>query len=224
MAILGAQLALAQDSATANPAIGNIHYILDIIKVPVRSGASNGHRIVHRGIKSGDTVTLLEVDTDAGFSKIKTRRGLEGWIPSQYLITQPTAAIKLATANKTIAKLKQKAGPMGEQLLAMQKSNQDLTSALKQITSQKEQITEKYKRLQDVSANAVALDTENKRLLNSNESFKNKHDTLAAENQSLQTQLRNDHFINGALVLFAGMMLTLILQYFTQTRRRSEWG
>ena len=226
--LLFAHISSAQDAPTIldikNPAIGNIHYVRDVISVPVRSGASNSHRIVHRGIKSGNTITLLEVDTDAGFSKIKTRRGLEGWIPSQYVIAQPTAAIQLSKANKTIAQLKQKAGPLGEQLLTAQKKNQELTEQLRQLNSQNEQLARKYEELKNVSANAIALDTENKRLLSSNENFKNKHDTLTAENERLQTQLRNDGFINGALVLFAGMVLTLILQYFTQSRRRSEWG
>ena len=228
LVMLLTQASVAQDAPTIleikNPTIGNIHFIRDVIKVPVRSGPSNGHRIVHRGIKSGDAVTLLAIDTDAGFAQIKTARGLEGWIPSQYVIAQPTSAIKLARANKTIAKLRQKAGPIGEQLLTSQKENQQLSNDLKQLGSQKDQLAKKYQRLQDVSANAVALDIENKRLLHSNESFKNKHDTLAAENERLQARLTNDQFINGALVLFAGMVLTLLMQYFKQTRKKSEWG
>ncbi|NRB42737.1 MAG: TIGR04211 family SH3 domain-containing protein [Pseudomonadales bacterium] len=228
MILLLTQTSVAKDAPTIleirNPTIGNIHFIRDVIKVPVRSGASNQHRIVHRGLKSGATITLLAIDKEAGFAKIKTQKGLEGWIPSQYVIAEPTSAIKLAKAYKTIAKLKQKAGPMGEQLLLAQKENQKLSNDLTQLNSQKDQLSKEYQRLKDVSANAVALDIENKRLLNSNEGFKNKHDTLAAENQRLQTQLRNDGFINGALVLFAGMILTLFVQYFKQTRKRSEWG
>lgn len=206
------------------PNIGSIHYIRDVIKVPMRSGQSNQHRVVHRGIESGEAVTLLEIDNEAGFAKIKTRKGLEGWLPLQYLIASPTSEIQLQQAQKIINQLKQKAGPLGDQLLNLEKENTQLKSAITQLEVQKHSVSREYDRLKSISANAVKLDEENQRLLTSNEEFRNRHDTLAAENGELQSQLKNNGFINGALVLFAGMVLTLIIQYFKQTRRRSEWG
>ena len=227
--LLAAHFSIAQDKHKTviddnSPKIGKIHFIRDYIQVPLRSGQSSQHRIIHRGLISGQTVTLLEVNKESGFSKIKTTKGTEGWLPSQYLMETPTAAIRLKQAKATIAKLKQKAGPMGEQLLQSQKENQKLTSELQQLTNAQQQLEEDFNNLKAISTNAINLDNENKALLHQNESLKNKHDTLTAENQHLESQLMNESFINGALVLFAGMILTLIVQHFAQSRKKSDWG
>lgn len=223
------QLGFAQEDNNSaqeftNPNIGKTHFIRDYIKVPLRSGQSSQHRIIHRGLASGQQVTLLEVNKDSGFSKVKTTRGTEGWLPSQYLMASPTAAIRLKEANATIAKLKQKAGPLGEQLLTAQKDNQRLSDEVKQLTLKEQQLQQEYDNLKAISGNAINLTNDNKTLRHQNEALKNKHDTLNAENQHLEEQLTNESFINGALVLFAGMVLTLIIQHFAQSRKKSDWG
>ncbi len=226
--LLLTQLASAVDAPTLldikNPNIGATHFIRDVISVPLRSGKSSQHRVIHRGLKSSTTVTLLEVDPESGYSLIKTNKGLEGWIPSQYVIAQPTNKILLQRANASINQLKKKAGPIGEQVIMLEKENQALKQLIQQLEQEKGSLSSDYENLRKISEQAVELHEENQRLLNSNENYKHTHDTLAAENASLQTQLRNDGFINGALVLGLGMVLTLIAQYFKQNRRRSEWG
>ena len=78
--------------APANAAeVGGIRYVSDNLTVPLRSGPSNGHRILHRGLPSGTRLTVLGEDADAGFINIRTDRGTEGWIPTQYLVAEPIA-------------------------------------------------------------------------------------------------------------------------------------
>ena len=44
------------------------------------------------------------------------------------------------------------------------------------------------------------------------------------ENQRLEENLKNDDFINGALAVIFGIIVTLIIQYLAKSNKRSsEW-
>ena len=71
-------------------------YIRDTLYVPLRTGESLDHRVIHRGLKSGTRVERLEVGSESGFSLVRTGEGLEGWLQSQYLTSEMVAADRLA--------------------------------------------------------------------------------------------------------------------------------
>lgn len=59
---------------TAVPASAATVYISDELTVPLRSGPSGGHRIIHRGLPSGTQMEILDVNEEAGFTRIRTAR------------------------------------------------------------------------------------------------------------------------------------------------------
>ncbi|TFG65971.1 MAG: TIGR04211 family SH3 domain-containing protein, partial [Nitrospirales bacterium] len=83
-------------------AVGDVNYISDVLNVPLRSGPSTAHRIIHRGIPSGTQLTILATDEEAGFTQVRTAGGMEGWVTSQYLVREPIARDKLAAAEKRL--------------------------------------------------------------------------------------------------------------------------
>lgn len=217
------------DSSSAktvvNPlAVIGIRYINDSLYVPLRSGGSSGHRIVHKGLKSGTKLSLLQSDETSQYSLVRTSKGLEGWIPTQYLIAEPTAALQLKEAEKMIAELTRTTGPIGEKLIAAEKNNQQLTRELKQLEEEKNQLANELEHLKSLSSNVVELDNINKRTLNELELLKSKRDTIKMENERLKNRLKNDDFINGALAVIFGIIVTLIIQYLAKSNKRSsEW-
>ena len=105
----------SSDIGSTPSLINQPRFISDVLYVPLRSGASTGHRVVHKGLKSGSKITLLE-ENDNGWARIKTSKGTEGWIQKRYLLVQPTASIQLANAQAQIKKITSKAGPLSEKL------------------------------------------------------------------------------------------------------------
>lgn len=205
-------------------AAGKQQFISDTLFVPVRSGAGNQYRIVHRGLKSGTPLTLIEKSTESNWSKIRTNGGTEGWVPDQYLTSEPTADIKLKNAQKTIERLSSKAGPLSEKLLQAEKENQQLQQSLTELKQEKNVAVKELARIKKLSENVTSLDAENKHLVQENEQLKHQRDTLTAENNRLSEQLKSDEFIYGAYAILLGMIATLIIQYLTRSRRRaSEW-
>ncbi len=71
-------------------------WVSDEYRVPMRSGPSNQHRIIHYGIPSGLELVILEVDSNAGFTRARTLNGTEGWIPTQYVAKEPIAKVRIA--------------------------------------------------------------------------------------------------------------------------------
>ena len=80
-------------------------YISDKIYVPLRVGDGSKYRIIHRGLPSGEKLELISTNEDSGYSKVRTDKGVEGWLPSHYLISSPAARSQLAANKKQIDEL-----------------------------------------------------------------------------------------------------------------------
>lgn len=201
-------------------------YVRDYVSVPVRTGQSNAYRIVHQGIKSGTRVTVLEDNAETNYSRIRLSNGIEGWIESQYLQKQKTAAMRLQEAEATIKRLSESEGSVGAQLLALEKEHKALTEELAQSQTQLDETRTELERIESISGNAINLDSENKKLLKELENLKHQRDTLSADNNRLNDELKRNEFINGAIAVLFGIIATLIIQYLysTRSRKRSEWA
>lgn len=213
-----------ETSRSALPPIGD-RYIREFIFVPLRSGESAEHRIIHKGLKSGTHLLLLQGNEGSEYSLVRTDTGIEGWIPTQYLVAEPPPSLQLAEAQRLIQQLTNKAGPVSEKMVETEKSNQQLLRDLKQLETEKTLLTKEIERIKSLSENAIQLDEENKRLLKEFELAKNKRDTLAVENIRLEEKLSEDAFMNGALAVIFGIFATLIIQYLVKSNKRSsEWA
>lgn len=201
-------------------------YVRDMVSVPVRTGQSNAYRIVHQGIQSGTVVTVLEDNPESNYSRIRLANGIEGWVETQYLQKQATAAIRLKQAEATIARLSDAEGSVGKQLLDLEKVHEETTAELADTQAKLEETASELSRIQSISSNAINLDRDNKQLLQELEALKHQRDTLNADNIRLNDELKRSEFINGAIAVILGIIATLVVQYFqsTRTRRRSDWA
>ena len=68
----------------------------------MRSGASNQYRII-TFLPAGTDVEVIGEEND--FSRVRTDRGTEGWVPIQYLVSQPIARDRLPALQREIDQL-----------------------------------------------------------------------------------------------------------------------
>ena len=113
--------ALCLAMVSPNSWASDTRYVADVFYVPLHSGNSTKHRIVHRGIKTGTKLTLLQADEQAGLSKVRTPGGTEGWIQNQFLSPTPIARILLADARR-------KQQDLEAQVANLRSSNQETTA------------------------------------------------------------------------------------------------
>lgn len=213
--------------AIAPASFAQDRYVSDELRVPLRSGMGNEYRIVHRGLSSGTQLTLLQTDTDDSdteWSQVRTNGGLEGWIRSQYLLEEPTAAIKLAKLESKMAQLDGDQTQLLDTNEALEQENANLKEQLSLISQQYQDIERSYAELQKLSANAVALNEQNKKLSESHQLLQTRAEVLKTENDRLMTSQTYQQWIYGAGILIGGIIISFFLQAFGRRKRRSEWG
>jgi SH3 domain protein len=71
-------------------------WVSDQFEVMLRSGPSTNNAI-ERMLPSGTALEVLERDEEAGYARVRTTAGTEGWVLSRYLMNEPSAREQLAT-------------------------------------------------------------------------------------------------------------------------------
>ncbi len=199
-------------------------YVTDIIYIPMRSGPGNQYRIVHQGIKTGTELRVLEADAGNDFSKVVTPDGLEGYIRTQYLLKDPPArqllAAMEASANKAISDKKLTTA----ELKQAQIDQQTLAEKLRVTVRQLGQKNTELKRITTISANTLAIDQWNKKLVEENQQLKNRVQLLETDNRQLINDNRVKWFIYGGGTILTGLMLGLILPGLRiRKKSTSDW-
>jgi SH3 domain protein len=84
----------------------DVRYVSDVLFVPLRSGQGNQFRIVNAGLKSGTALTFLEQGETDQWAKVRTDKGIEGWIRTQYIMTNIPSSLKLDQTLNELANAK----------------------------------------------------------------------------------------------------------------------
>ncbi|WP_372862282.1 TIGR04211 family SH3 domain-containing protein [Spongiibacter sp.] len=217
--LLGLLTALLTLSGTA---FAETRYISDKVYVPLRVGDGSKYRIVHRGLPSGTKLELLETNEDSGYSKVKTSSGTEGWLPSHYLIDAPVARTRLRETEAKLQKLSESNKALREQLNNTTQSSEKTASIVEQLERENSALSEELDAIKRISANAIKLDSDNRRLLESNQMLSSELDVLKTDNARLRENQENEFYLNGAFAVLIGVMIALIVPRMTP-KRRSEW-
>lgn len=204
--------ALAQD----------VRYISDKHYVPVRSGAGNQYRIVHRGLPSGTRMTVSRTSADGVWSEITTAGGTSGWVRSQYLTEEPPAQLKLESAQARAEAAEARLTELEATIAALEAERSELQGKLSTSDAALDTVSEELTQLKQISGKSVQLDSENRRLVEVTENLRAEVGTLEAENQRLTDKLRNEGFINGALAVLLGVIIALVVPRLAPKRRRSS--
>ena len=207
---------------SAAPQAQDIRYVSDKQFIPLRSGAGGEYRIVHRGIPSGTRLTVARTSKDGVWAEITTERGTTGWIRTQYLMQELPAQNRLDAALAQATSASEKSGDLTAQLNQLRAERDELMGRLSTTGSELDTVSEELSALKQVSSKAVQLDMDNRRLVEESENLRSNVEMLEAENQRLQDKLKSEDFINGALAVLLGVIITLVAPRLWPKRRRSS--
>ena len=211
------------DDHIAN-ATKDIRYVSDVFYVPLHSGNSTKHRIIHRGLKTGTQLTVLETDQESDFSRVVTTKGTEGWIQNQFLSNAPIAKIRLVDAQKKQQQLQQKLTRLEKNNSETEQSYSDTQKQMQLLSRQNQNLTAELASIKKISANAINLDTNNRDLLQRNEMLKIEIAELQANNSRLSDKSDKEWFLRGALAVLFGVFLTILLPKLKPKTRSKEWS
>ena len=203
----------------------DIQYISDKQYIPVRRGAGNEFKIIHRGLPTGTRLTVSKLSENGEWAEITTDDGTSGWIRAQYLMKEVPAQQRL----DEITRKAQQAGGLTEALqqeVATLETERDaLLGQVANYEVQLGEVNDELSQLKQISGKAVQLDEDNRRLVVSSEQLRSQLDMLEAENQRLHDKVDSEDFLNGALAVLLGVIITLVVpRLWPKRRKSSSWA
>jgi SH3 domain protein len=191
-------------------------YITDQVDIPIRSEKSLGNTII-RLLPSGTKLSVLQI-TEDGWTEVKYQNTI-GWISSRYLSNTMSAREELKQANTVInesqlliTKHETELEEFNRQLLILNNENKALVIKSSKSEAEKNHIEQIYQ-------DALKLEHENEKL--NQEQLQLKTELQLAQNNSQieQDTSQRNWFIVGALVLFFGIVIGIIMPKMLNRRR-----
>jgi SH3 domain protein len=193
-------------------AVGDVNYISDVLNVPLRSGPSTAHRIVHRGLPSGTQLTILATNEEAGFTQIRTAGGMEGWVTSQYLVGTPIARDRLAAAEKRLKNLKADIDKERKARASIQAKHKETEDTNKTLNSQLQALSKELAELKLVSADPIKEHARNVELTQQNTRLVGQVDELSTKARQLEENVQLQWLLYGGALVLIGLILGVVLK------------
>ncbi|MCB1855249.1 MAG: TIGR04211 family SH3 domain-containing protein [Halieaceae bacterium] len=203
----------------------DVRYISDKQYVPLRSGAGNEYRITHRGLPSGTRLTVNSESDNGEWSQVTTDTGLSGWMRSQYLMKGVPAQVRLDAALAKAGQAGEQSSALQEELQVVQAERDALLEQLGTTETELAGVAEELAQLKQISGNAVKLDEDNRHLVVRQEELRSEVEMLKAENLRLVDKIESEDFLNGALAVLLGVIITLVVpRLWPKRRKSSSWA
>lgn len=215
--LLLAALLLAGASATAR---AETVYVSDELTVPLRTGASNSHRIL-RVLRAGAALEVQERDSAAGFVRVQARDGLEGWIPEQYLVSTPIARDRLEAATREVQRLTGTVNDLRAQLAAVRAERGDAQETSENLGSEVARLQAELADIRRMSASAIETESSNRELQALNARLRAELDELLEERDALLDNAQQRWLLIGGGLVLLGLLLGIVIK---SRPRRSAWS
>ncbi len=198
-------------------------YVSDQLTVPMRSGASNQHRIV-KFIRSGTMLTVLGKSEDGKYLQVQTQKGKKGWVEKKHVMQQRSARDRLVTLKKQYSNIDETVTAFEGRIAELKQANSLLEKKYKSLESEKQNLESAYDDLKVTAANPVAISRKNKQLQRDLEQALASEAALKKENSDLQNNVMQDWFLIGGGVSLGSLVLGLLITRINWRRKRSSWG
>lgn len=201
--VLAASQLLA--TAWAEPA-----WVSDQFEVMLRTGPSTSNAI-ERMLTSGTSLEVVERDRDAGYSKVRTAAGTEGWVLTRYLMTEPSAREQLTTLTNRLNSASAEGSSLSSQLASVNLEFDKATRTIERLEREKADLEKELNEIKRTAANVLSINNQNKTLRDEKQNLGITVDALELRNRELSSQSTRYWFMAGAAVLVFGMILGLWL-------------
>jgi SH3 domain protein len=200
-------------------------YISDMVLVPIRSGPGSDYRIINRGLPSGTVLIVYGQSDDGEWIDIESPGGTRGWIPAQYLQTDPPAALLINDLRVELEQFRGERNRLVNQLDASSSEVDEAGGRVDQLESALETTRAELTEIKRVSAAAIELDLMNQQLVAELESERSEADLLRLENVRLRERIANNQMLDGALAVLLGVILAVITpRLWPRKRRQDGWS
>jgi len=202
----------------AQAAAAETVWVSDQFEVMLRTGPSTSNAI-ERMLPSGAALEVLERDDDAGYAKVRTAAGTEGWVLTRYLMSEPSAREQLAALTKRLTNANAEGSSLTSQLGAIRGEYDSAQQQIATLEKDKKKLEEQLAEIKRTAANVLSINDQNKDLRDQLAAAEIRADTLEQQNRELTAQTTRYWFMTGAAVLLVGVLLGIWLPRVRWQRR-----
>ena len=209
--------------AVSMPVQAKTSYVSDELKVPMRSGATNGHRIV-KFIKSGTALTVLGASDDNKFIQVEIPGGKTGWVEAKNVMDIPSGRDRLVSVNKKLSKSREQVKDLKGTVAELKSEVRALKKEKGGLVSERTNLSNSLEDLKITASNPLALSKKNKQLKKDLNKAEANAAMLEKENQQLRSNVMQEWFMIGGAVAIGSLILGIILTRINWRRKRDSWG
>ncbi|MBK1871986.1 TIGR04211 family SH3 domain-containing protein [Marinobacter sp. 1-3A] len=198
-------------------------WVDDQLYLPVRSGAGTQYRIIENAVPSGTALEVIEV-SDTGYTRVRTPKGNDGWVSTQYLSETPIAADRLKTVSRQLEQAQSELASLKGQLKDVSNERDTLSTAESTLSTQTEELQQELRRIKSIASDSINLVRRNRELLEENQKLRNDLEVLTAENERLEAGKESDFMLVGAGLVLGGVLLALLIPMLKPTRKTDNWA
>ena len=178
-----------------------IRYVSDDLSTYVHSGPSNRYRIAG-SLNSGEKVTVLDVNNESGFVRVRDSKNRDVWLPKELLSTTPSLHERVPAMEEEIKTLRGK-------LANIDGTWNDKTADMQNRVAASDDIINNLKKENDSLRNQVVV-------------AKKKLDAISVQLDDKQRDIILQWFMYGGGVAGAGLLLGLLLPHMIPRRKKKD--
>lgn len=197
-------------------------YISELLKHGIRSGPSHRNKILQM-LTSGSSLTVLSKDAATGYTKVRTKKGLIGYILTRYTQKSPVSRFRIKQNNKKLEKIEIKNQQLTEELTALKTDNQANSSNNTLLTTEREQLARELQELKQTASSAIQIKQQRDQLQERVVNIERENQQLKRDKQGLEYTSKQDWFLNGGIVAFLGIFLGLLIPKISWQKSRRRW-
>ena len=137
---------------------------------------------------------------------MKTTKGVEGYVRTQYLVNEPVAKENLILANRELDNIKAELTTARNQVEELTQELETAKSERADASRSSTELERELERIRTISENAVALDEKARKLTRKTQELELQVSTLSAENQELRGDRSLSYLIYGGGLVVVGII------------------
>lgn len=197
-------------------------YVSDELKVPMRSGATNGHRII-KFLISGTALKVLETSEDGKYTHIEVG-DKSGWVLSENLMKVPSGRDRLVSATNKLERAREQVKELNNTVAELKAEIRKTKGENSALQNERTNLSNSLEDLKITASNPLALSRKNKELKRELGEARANAAMLDKDNQQLRSNVMQDWFIIGGAVSIGSLLLGIILTRINWRRKRDSWG
>lgn len=199
-------------------------YISDEVFVVLHAGPGANYRWLGK-LTPGTGLVQRGTSEDGEWAEVTTERGTDGWVKLEFVTSAPPAQVQVPALTRQVEEAERNAAELRASVTRLREEQAALDRLQKDTATELQAVTEELAQLRQISGSAVETAERNRRLVTEAEAMRTTIDTLGADNQRLQERVRSSAFLDGAIAVGLGVIITLVVpRLWPRRRSSSSWA